>query len=73
MENMAKVLVGIGAGIAITTIIVLILMKRSREVKLFLYYHLKLNTLVDDDKNEILDNMRYDAFFCFRSVAHDTY
>ena len=67
-----KVLVGIGAGIAIITIIVLILMRRSREVKFFLYYHLKLNTLVDDDKNEMLDNMRYDAFFCFWSVAHDT-
>ena len=60
-----KVVVGIGAGITVIIIVILIATKRSREMKFLLYYHLKLNTLADDDKNETLDNVRYDAFFCF--------
>ena len=60
-----KVLVGIGAATAAIVIIVLIVMKRSRKVRFLLYYHLKLNTLDEDDKTENVDNMRYDAFFCF--------
>ena len=61
-----KIAVGIGTGIAVIIIIVLLIVtKRSRELKFLLYYHLKLNTIPDDDKNENVENMKYDAFFCF--------
>ena len=58
--------VGIGASAAIIIfIITLVATKRSREVKFLLYYDFKLNTIPDDDKNVNLDNIKYDAFFCF--------
>ena len=61
--------VGIGASAAIIIfIITLVATKRSREVKFLLYYHFKLNTIPDDDKNVNLDNIKYDAFFCFWQV-----
>ena len=61
--------VGIGTSAAIIIfIITLVATKRSREVKFLLYYHFKLNTIPDDDKNVNLDNIKYDAFFCFWQV-----
>ena len=63
---MQKAGVGIGASVAIVIIIViLVATKRSHEMKFLLHYHLKLNMLPDDDKNENLDNLKYDGFFCF--------
>ena len=59
--------VGIGAGLAVITIIITIVVtKRSREVKFLMYYYFKLDTVPKDDRNENVDNMEYDAFFCYR-------
>ena len=63
-----KVGIGIGAGTACFVITILITwnLKRSREFKFFMYYYLKLDTVPKDDKDENVDNMEYDAFFCYR-------
>ena len=62
-----KIGVGIGGGMAIITILITILVtKRSREVKFLMYYYFKLDTVPKDDRNENVDNMEYDAFFCYR-------
>ena len=63
-----KVGIGLGGGIAALTITSLIIwtLKRSRQFKFFVYYYLKLDTVPKDDKDENVDNMEYDAFFCFR-------
>ena len=62
--------VGVGVGTASLSLIICILLiltlKRSREFKFFMYYYLKLDTVPKDDKNENVDNMEYDAFFCYR-------
>ena len=65
--------VGIGAGAVVVVwvfILVILISKRSREVKFFMFYYLKLDTVPKDDKNEDLTNMEYDGFFCFRSVSN---
>ena len=63
-----EALVGVGTAIALLIIGVLlsIMAQRSREVKFFMYYYLKLDTVSKDDKDENLTNMEYDAFFCYR-------
>ena len=65
-----KVGIGMGSGIAILLIITLVtwILKRSREFKFFMYYYLKLDTVPKDDKDEYVENMEYDAFFCYRYV-----
>ena len=63
-----KALVGVGTATALLIIGVLlsIMAKRSREVKFFMYYYLKLDTVSKDDKDENLTNIEYGAFFCYR-------
>ena len=62
--------VGLGIGTAVFLLIILLLvsalLKRSREVKFFMNYYLKLDTVPKDDKDENVDNIQYDAFFCYR-------
>ena len=65
-----KVGIGVAATVAVLIIMLTILIsKRTREVKFLMFYHLKLDTVPKDDKDEDLTNMEYDAFFCFRSVS----
>ena len=60
--------VGSGVGLAIITILLALIAKRSREVKFLMFYYLKLDTVPKDDRDENLDNIEYDAFFCYRFV-----
>ena len=61
-----KVGIAIGAGVALIIIGVLLFFtaKRSREVKFILFNKFNLNTIADD-KNENLNEIQYDGFFCF--------
>ena len=52
--------------LSIVLLLVVMLMKRSREVKFFMHYYLRLDTIPKDEKNENVENMKYDAFFCYR-------
>ena len=62
-----KVGVGMGAVIAVAAVTIsIIATKRSREVKFLMYYYLRLDTVPKDDKNENVNNMKYDAYFCYR-------
>ena len=62
-----KVGVGMGAVIAVAAVTIsIIATKRSREVKFLMYYYLRLDTVPKDDKNENVNNMEYDAYFCYR-------
>ena len=63
-----KIGVGVGSGVSLLIIISIIIMTRkSREVKFFMFYYLKLDTVPKDNKNENLEMIEYDAFFCYRS------
>ena len=62
-----KIGVGVGAAMAVFIIVVaVIITKRSREMKWFMYYYLKLDTVPKDDRDENVENIKYDAFFCCR-------
>ena len=65
-----KIGIGITAGAAFLIITIMIIwnFKRSREFKFLMYYYLKLDTVPQDDKDENVDNMEYDAFFCYRYI-----
>ena len=63
-----KVGVGIGAGMALLIVcFTLIITTKTREIKFYMYYYLKLDTVPKDDKNENVEDKEYDAFFCYRS------
>ena len=60
-----------GLSISIGTIIIVamvIIGLYSRRGRFLLYYYLKMDTIPRDDKDEDLENIEYDAFFCYRSV-----
>ena len=61
-----KVGIAIGAGVSLIIIGILLFVtaRRSREVNFFLFNKFNLNT-INEDRNENLDDLRYDAFFCF--------
>ena len=64
---------GVGGGILMLILIgVFIAMKRSRELKFIMFYYLKLDTVPQDDKNESLDMIEYDGFFCYRYSTSDS-
>ena len=66
-----KVGIGVGSVLAALIVVVVYLVARNpREAKFFIYYYLKLDTVPKDDKDENVDNMDYDAFFCYRSVYY---
>ena len=44
--------------------------KNPREIKFLMYCYLKVDTVPKDDRDENVDNMEYDAFFCYRYVHH---
>ncbi len=54
-----------GAFFVLVFCITVIVLKNPREVKFYMYYYLRLNTVPKDDKNEDVTNMEYDAFLCF--------
>ena len=56
--------IALGIGVAIFSLIILLLLVISGEF--FFNYYLKLDTLPKDDIDENVDNMEYDAFFCYR-------
>ena len=67
-----KIGVAVGNGVSLLIIISIIIMKRkSREVKFFMFYYLKLDTVPKDEENENLERIEYDAFFCYRLVSPD--
>ena len=71
LSTAQKVGIGVGTVLAVCLFFLAILIsKRSREVKFFMFYYLKLDTVPKDDKNEDLTNIEYDAFFCYRSVSN---
>ncbi len=51
--------------ITLLFLLTIIGINRSREVKFFLYYYLRLNTVPKDDKNENVESIEHDAFLCF--------
>ena len=69
-----KVGIGLGSVLALLTVLTLLVVslvaRNPRETKFLIYYYLKRDTVPKDDKDENVDNMDYDAFFCFRSVSY---
>ena len=69
-----KVGIGLGSVLALLTVLTLVVVslvaRYPREIKFLIYYYLKLDTVPKDDKDENVDNMDYDAFFCYRSVYY---
>ena len=64
-----KLIVGLSTGTGIIIIgIVLTVSLYSRRGQFLMYYCLKMDTIPPDDKDEDLEDIEYDAFFCFRSV-----
>ena len=66
-----KVGIGVGSGVAGLVIIALsaLAIKRSRDIKFFFYYYCKWMICVGvprDDKDEKLDNLKYDGFLYYR-------
>ena len=62
-----KLGISIGACVGFLMLILVFLVARNpREVKFYMYYYLKIDTVPKDDKNENVDNMVHDAFFCYR-------
>ena len=57
--------VSIGSIIIVALVIVSLFSKRGR---FLMYYYLKMDTITRDDRNEDLEDIEYDAFFCYRSV-----
>ena len=61
--------IGIGTGsvlVMVLMVVIFLVARNPREVKFFMYYYLKVDTVPKDDKNENVENMYYDAFFCYR-------
>ena len=64
-----KPIVGLSASIGTIIIVAMVIIGLySRRGRFFLYYYLKMGTIPRDDKDEDLENIEYDAFFCYRSV-----
>ena len=62
-----KLGIGIGAALGFLVLILVFLVARNpREIKFYMYYYFKVDTVPKDDKNENVENMQYDAFFCYR-------
>ena len=60
-----------GLSISVGTIIIVamvIIGLYSRRGRFLMYYYLKMDTIPRDDKDEDLEDIEYDAFFCYRSV-----
>ncbi len=61
-----KISVGIASIVAVLLIVgSTYATKRRHELKFFLYYYFKMDTIPKDDPSEDLTNVEYDAFFCF--------
>ena len=64
-----KLIVGLSVSIGCIIIVALVIIGLySKRGRFMLYYYLKMDTIPQDDKNEDLENIEYDAFFCYRSV-----
>ena len=64
-----KLRIGVGIGTAMTVILIItiVVRKRKREVKFLMYNSFNLISALD--KDEDVDGMEYDAFFCYRLVS----
>ncbi len=67
----------ISVGIASIVVVLLIAgsvyaTKRHHELKFYLFYYFKMDTIPKDDPSEDLTNIEYDAFFCFWWVVCST-
>ena len=60
--------VGIGSGIGVVLIVILVIIiiisKRTREIKFLMYNRFNLISVLDKDEN--VDGMEYDVYFCYR-------
>ena len=64
-----KLIVGLSVSIGCIIIVALVIIGLySRRGRFMLYNYLKIDTIPRDDKNEDLEDIEYDAFFCYRSV-----
>ena len=64
-----KLIVGLSVSIGCIIIVAMVIIGLySRRGRFFMYYYLKMDTIPRDDKNEDLEDIEYDAFFCYRSV-----
>ena len=62
-----KIGVGIGATVGFLLIVIATAVaRRYEEIKFFMYYYLDFDLRQKDNKNENLDDIKYDAFFCYR-------
>ena len=62
-----KIAVGFGAASGILLIVIVTIISRKYdEIKFFVYYYLHLDIRQKDDKHENLDDIKYDAFVCYR-------
>ena len=61
-----KLRIGVGIGTVMTVILVItiVIRKRTREVRFLMYNSFNLISALD--KDEDVDGMEYDAFFCYR-------
>ena len=68
--NSSKVGIRVGTGIALILMIcIFFVAKNPREIKFLMYYYLKVDTVPKDDRDENVDNMEYDTFFCYRYMC----
>ena len=64
-----KLIVGLSISIGTIIIVAMVIIGLySRRGRFFMYYYLKMDTIPRDDKNEDLEDIECDAFFCYRSV-----
>ena len=64
-----KLILGLSASIACIIVVAMVIVGLySRRGRFLLYYYLKMDTIPPDDKNEDIEDIEYDAFFCYRSV-----
>ena len=64
-----KLIVGLSISTGIIVIVTMVIVGLySTRGQFFMYYYLKIDTIPRDDKNEDLEDIEYDAFFCYRSV-----
>ena len=62
-----KLGISTGSVLGLVLVLVVFLVARNpREVKFFMYYYFKVDTVPKVDQNENVENMEYDAFFCYR-------
>ncbi len=66
LSTMQKFAISFGAILAILLILAAIFVtKKSKDLKFLLHYYVHLDMIPKDEKDEVIANKEYDAFFCY--------